>query len=355
MTDEPIKKIERMSDVIVPPTADRFSTMIPGLDVCLAEHDEGPLGIPLGTSFLISGEPGGGKSTITTFMAAAQAGTGRENAIFCGEESPARVKARWQRLGLVNGDPYVIPLLEGEKAAEHLAELGTQSPGGLGVIVFDSVQSMRFRGSRKYDAQAEAVEYLCGLVVAQGGCPIFVNHVSKSGKDPAGAMSTAHYVDVVMHLTVNAKRSTRSLEVRKNRIGRAAFAVDVNVTGTGITIGAPAAMSSNGSMVMARNQLEHACNIATFHLMKGDRLDGYSMDLANVDGKTASPGAWRAGLEMAVQRLVRDGFEVTQSKINGRKGWQMTNPPGVDVQTDVKTVEAIGQEPSNDPPPIEIY
>src|SRR5512142_1299034 len=108
MNAQPKKHFSRISEIEVGPEPERFSTGVAGLDECLAESEDGPPGLPPGTSVLISGMPGGGKSTMTTHMLAAQ--HGRESAFFNGEERAERVKARWQRLDMKGADPYVIPL-----------------------------------------------------------------------------------------------------------------------------------------------------------------------------------------------------------------------------------------------------
>lgn len=315
-------KLKRISEIEVSAEPERVSTGIGGLDTCLAESEDSPTGLPVGTSILLSGMPGGGKSTIATYIAAAK--TKREALYLHGEERADRVKRRWDRLNLniSETDPYLHPLKAGEEALEVVRDISA-GPRGLGVVVIDSVQTVSWDNSRKYDAQFEAMEALCGQICSAGGIAILVSHVSKTGKDHAGAAALGHLVDIHIHVNSNSKKMIRELEVRKNRMGRAGFAVPLNVTATGLSVGVPAPLNigANGG-AMARTALEKSCEIAYELLLKGERLDGYDGDKAGVSG-----GMWRAGLDMATKRLDRDGFVVVESKKNSRKGFQLEMDP----------------------------
>lgn len=327
MAEEPKKAPKRISGIETPPEPERFSTMIPGLDACLAEHEDGPQGLPPGTSILISGMPGGGKSTIATFMAAAQ--TGRDALILHGEETAARVKGRWERLGCKDADPYVVPLRHGEAALETIRDINADPNGkGIGMCLVDSIQTLVWGGKRKYDAQFEAAEALVGQVVSADGCIVLVSHVDKSGTTHQGAAALAHLVDIHLHLTANAKKSERTLEVRKNRVGRAGFQVPLNILQNGLSVGVPAALNTSG-IGQARNALERARDVAYTLLMEGKHVNGYTIFELSPENASivTNAGMWRAGLEMASKAAIRDGFTVVEEKVSGRKGFRVTNPP----------------------------
>jgi hypothetical protein len=321
-------KAKRLSTIEVPAEPERISTGIAGLDACLSESEDTLQGLPLGTSILLSGMPGGGKSTIATYMAAAQ--TGRESLIFHGEERAERVKSRWNRLGMKDADPYLSALKAGEDALDVIRDIAN-TDRGLGMTVIDSIQTVTWDGKRKYDAQYEAAEAIAGMVCSSGGVAVFVSHVSKTGKDHAGAAALAHLVDIHIHVTTNAKKAERILEIRKNRMGRAGFQVPLNITPSGLSVGVPAPLNPASGLSTARTQLEKATEKAYELLLEGKRLTGYDFDLANVSG-----GMWRAGLEMAAKRMVRDGFQVVEDKVKGRRGWQMIkdDKTGEPVMTD---------------------
>jgi len=335
------QKATRLSSIEVGPVEERFSTGIPGLDQCLAESDDGPQGLPYGTSVLLSGMPGGGKSTVATYVANAQ--TSREALYLHGEEPAHRVVRRWNRLQLKGMDPYLAPLKDGEEAADIVTDVGGER--GIGVTVVDSVQCLRWGGSRRYQAQFEAAEYLMGLICGAGGVVILVSHVDKTGKSHKGAAELAHAVDIHLHMVSNAARNTRTLEVRKNRMGRAGFQVPVNITISGISVGTPAPLAPGSGLVQARTALEKATEVAYTLLMAGKTLNGYDFDEA---GPGVNGGVWRAGLSVAVKRIEREeGLTVKSERIKGRMSWT------VDLQ---RNDEKAGEEPSPNPErPIELY
>ena len=337
MTDAPKKTFTRISSIETGPEPERFSTGVAGLDQCLAEADDSPPGLPPGTSVLISGMPGGGKSTITTHMLAAQ--HGRESVFFHGEERAERVKARWQRLEMKGADPYVIPLKHGEHVLEAIADINSRPEGGgIGLAVLDSVSSIHWRGGRKYDQQYEACEAIEGMIKASGGCVVFIAHVDKSGTNAKGSSDLAHLVDIHLHLTNNTKKSERMLEVRKNRVGRAGFQVPVNVLQKGISVGVPAPLNPGSGLGQARTALERTRDAAYALLMEGRHVTGYTVFELPPDQLGVTNGnMWRAGLEMAVQSILRETnpqtgekFSVVSEKVNGRKGWRVENPPTKD-------------------------
>ncbi len=327
MSQSSAKHFTRISGIETGPEPERFSTGVGGLDACLAESEDSPQGLPPGTSILISGHPGGGKSTITTHMLAAQ--HGRESAFFHGEETAARVKARWNRLEMKGADPYVIALKHGEHVLEAITDINAREQGGgIGLAVIDSVSSIHWRGSRKYDHQYEACESIVGMIGATGGCAVFIAHVDKTGKNAKGDSDLAHLVDVHLHLTGNIKKSERMLEVRKNRVGRAGFQVPVNILQKGISVGVPAPLSPGSGLGQARTALERTRDTAYALLLEGKHVTGYTVfELPPEQLGSTNGNMWRAGLEMAVQTLIREKFEVVQEKVNGRKGWRVTNPP----------------------------
>lgn len=311
-------KTKRLSEIAVQSEPTRFSTGIQGLDACLAESEDTPQGIPEGVSVLISGMPGAGKSSLATYMIAAK--TNRESLYAHGEERAERVRRRYDRLGLKieDTDPFLHALSSGEELLEAIRDISS-GERGLGIGVIDSIQTLSWGGKRKYDAQAEAVEAISGQICSAGGVAVFLSHVSKTGQDHAGAASLGHNVDIHIHMTTNAKKAERILEIRKNRVGRAGFQVPLNVTANGLSVGTPAPLAGMGNGgVIARSALERACEKAYELLLLGKRLDGYDFMEADVSG-----GMWRSGLEMATKRLSRDGFQVIEAKEKGRKGFRL--------------------------------
>lgn len=296
--------MKRLSQVELPPESERLSTGIAGLDTCLAESDDGPHGLPVGSSILLSGSPGGGKSTLALLMAEAS----KDALVLHGEEPETSVRRRWDRLQC-KSDPWLASLGEVETALGDVRDVQSR------MVVVDSVQTLSLGGRRRHDAQLEAAEMLVGQGCGSGGSVVLVSHVSKNGKDHAGAQGLAHLVDVHLHVTTDAHKGSRTLEVRKNRHGRAGFELPLVITSRGVDVGVPTMAASLSS---ARSALEKATEKALELLMDGRTLTGYDFDEAGVSG-----GMWRAGLEMAVKRLMKDGQEVVESKVKGRRAFTL--------------------------------
>ncbi len=320
--ERPLPAYRRLDEVTIPDESERYLSGIPGLDLCLSEHDDAPPGIPLASSILIAGSPGGGKSTLVSVSASAAALTAATPEtlggalVISGEEREYRVRRRFARLNL-QGIPNIARLQDAEEIGRLILFLQPR------VTVVDSIQTLSFQGGHKYDDQFEAVKYLEAVAVGIGGCIVFISHVAKTGRDHAGAQGLPHLVDVHLHMMVNAKKSERTLEVRKNRHGRAGFQVPVHIGPASISVGTPAPITGDGSMAGARTKLEMCVDAATKALEEGRTLSGYDFDI--VPG--VSGGLWRTGLEMATKRLIRDGVEVLELKVNGRRSYRLANPP----------------------------
>lgn len=316
-------KFNRISDVVLEPEIFRFSTKVDGLDACLSESESSAQGLPYGTSILLSGMPGGGKSTISTYMAAAQ--HGKESIIFHGEERATRVKERWQRLGLSGADPFVIELKHAEAALDAIRKINAlPHSAGVGMVIVDSVQTITYHGKRKYDAQLEACEAIVGQVGSFNGCTVFVCHVDKAGKNSLGAAGLPHLVDIHLHLTSNAKKGERMLEVRKNRCGRAGFSVPVNIHQNGISVGVPEPMGLSASAPLpppASSLPERGRDIAVKLLLEGEHVNSYTI-LGMTDVKMSIP-TWNTGLEMAVQFLIANDHNIIKEYSNGKKGYRI--------------------------------
>jgi hypothetical protein len=310
----PVDVLQRLSQVVVGPEEDRVTTGVMGLDDCLSDGQADSIpGIPLGCSVLISGMPGGGKSTIASMMLMAGKG---EGLYLHGEEKARNVKKRCDRVKKPDArDIWLSPLKTIEQALDDVRDLGGNPDANLERVVLDSVQVTTYGGSRKYDAQYEGVEAMVGQVVSMGGILVLVSHVDKTGNAHAGAAALAHLVDIHLHIKANARTSERFMEVRKNRHGRAGYQVPVNIGPSSISVGVPAPINPTEGLVAARNKLEVARDRAIELLLEGRKLSGYDYDLADL---TNNPNQWRAALDLAVKTLARDGKPVISQKVNSR-------------------------------------
>ena len=192
-------------------------------------------GIVPGSVVLISGDPGIGKSTLLIQLCAALAegasiakhsatmGThpepveGRGPVLYVsGEESPAQIKLRAERLGIVS--PHILVLADThlESIAAHIEKTQPR------MVVVDSVQSI----------YSDAIQSGAGSVTQVRDCsaqllrlaksltfPLFlVGHVTKEGAI-AGPRVLEHMVDTVLYLEGERFHSFRLLRSVKNRFG----------------------------------------------------------------------------------------------------------------------------------------
>jgi len=319
---EGVPMAERLSDVEVPDVEPRLLTGVPGLDQCLSASEDDPQGLPTPAVILLSGAPGGCKSTVGTYMADAAGswekeddGIDRQVIIFYGDERKQSVKKRWTRhkRGQKGCDPWMVPLEHVEDALEWIRQIKPR------LVVVDAIQCLVLNNRRDIDSQLDAVKMLMSAMSGYGTI-VFISHVTKNGKDYAGAGGTAHVVDVHLHVSVSAKKAERVLEVRKNRLGRAGFQVQLVVTGSTISCGTPAPITGDGSLAGARTALERACERAFELMVQGEQLDAYDFDKVQ---PAVSGGMWRAGLDMAVKRLTRDGYTVEEFKVNSRRTYRI--------------------------------
>lgn len=195
-----------MSDVAAP-AEQRLSTGLAELDRVLGG------GIVPGTSVLIGGEPGIGKSTLMLQMAAQIA---RHRVLYVtGEESVAQIRRRADRLGVSNDELFVL--------SEH--QLGTiqesvrsERPN---VIVVDSIQTISSAEAGSVPGtpnQMKLAAYeLAEQARAAGATVFFVAHVTKEGSI-AGPKLLEHVVDVVLYFE-QSNDDTRFLRATKNRLG----------------------------------------------------------------------------------------------------------------------------------------
>lgn len=108
-----------------------FSTGVEALDRVLGQ------GLVPGGAILIGGEPGVGKSTLLLQLAGAVAAAGHATLYLSGEESLGQIKARADRLGVLNEKLYSISTNRIEDIMPFL-----QGEGRPRLLIADSVQTL---------------------------------------------------------------------------------------------------------------------------------------------------------------------------------------------------------------------
>ena len=167
----------------------RFTTGVGELDRVLGG------GAVRGSVVLVGGAPGVGKSTLLLQLCGLVGGSERVLYV-TGEESRRQLKMRAQRLGVSEGEIYVLAETQ---LAEIEAQIEAVQPT---VVIVDSIQTMS----------------IMRLAKADGFTAFVVGHINKEG-NIAGPKVLEHMVDCVLYFEGEQSMSYRILRAAKNRFG----------------------------------------------------------------------------------------------------------------------------------------
>ncbi len=171
-------------------------------------------GIMKGSSILLGGEPGIGKSTLMVQLSGSMK-TGGKILYVSGEESAKQIKMRADRVG-VTGESVEL-LIETE--LELLLEtMDTIHPS---VVILDSIQTVVSEEAGKVPGTVNQIKY-CGHELIswckeQNSALFFVAHVTKEGVI-AGPKVLEHMVDTVLYFD-HMESGLRVIRAVKNRFG----------------------------------------------------------------------------------------------------------------------------------------
>ncbi|USN99915.1 MAG: DNA repair protein RadA [Phycisphaeraceae bacterium] len=212
-----------------PAASARLATGIGEFDRVLGGNVEGPdrgLGLVPGSTVLIGGEPGIGKSTLLLQAAAGWASVvdpkrgpdwSRRVLYVTSEESAEQVQRRAARLSIA-GEPNLYVLAD-TNLARIVEQVRKVKPA---VLVIDSVQ-MIYKAD--LDASPGSVTQLrrCAaelvyLAKASGTAVLLVGHVTKEGQ-LAGPRVLEHLVDAVLYFEGDRFHAGRIVRAVKNRYG----------------------------------------------------------------------------------------------------------------------------------------
>ena len=215
--------VARSGTAVAAPT----STVLPIVEVGAAGAPRIPTGIEeldrvLGGGFtpgsttLLGGEPGIGKSTLLLQALGRLAEQGRRCLLVGAEESPEQVRGRAERLGALHPELYLVA----ESALPHVvAHAEALRPD---VLAVDSVQTLLdadLPGTPGSVTQVrECASRLTRLARDQSMATILVGHVTKDGS-LAGPRQLEHVVDTVCSFEGDRYHGLRFLRARKHRFG----------------------------------------------------------------------------------------------------------------------------------------
>ncbi|MBD7958131.1 DNA repair protein RadA [Microbacterium sp. Sa4CUA7] len=188
-------------------------------------------GLVPGAAILLSGEPGVGKSTLLTEVAAQSARVGRRVLYVSAEESLGQVRLRAERTGALHDELYLASETDLATILGHIDEVQPQ------LVIVDSVQTVSSSlsdGMAGHPGQVREVASTLIRVAKERDLPvIIVGHVTKDGSI-AGPRILEHLVDVVCHFEGDRQTSLRFVRALKNRFGATDEVGCFDMTGSGI-------------------------------------------------------------------------------------------------------------------------
>ncbi len=201
-------------------------------------------GLVPASAILVGGDPGIGKSTLLLQAAAKFAQSGLKTLYVTGEEAPAQVRMRAQRLGL--GDAPV-KLAAATALRDILTTMDTEKPQ---LVIIDSIQTMwvdTVESAPGSVSQVRAAAHeLTSFAKRKGVSVILVGHVTKDGQI-AGPRVVEHMVDTVLYFEGERGHQFRILRSVKNRFGPADEIGVFEMTGAGLAeVANPSALFLSG-------------------------------------------------------------------------------------------------------------
>lgn len=168
----------------------------------------------VGSAVLLAGEPGIGKSTLLLQLAQHAAGAGRSVLYVAGEESPAQVRLRADRLGLGAG-LRLTREADARVIAEHLRGAAPD------LAIVDSIQTLVVEDGGvpgTLTSLRDSTALLVEAAKSSGVTLVLIGHVTKQGSI-AGPKVIEHVVDATFALESAA--GLRVMRAMKNRFGPA--------------------------------------------------------------------------------------------------------------------------------------
>ncbi len=189
-------------------------------------------GFVRGSTLLVGGDPGIGKSTLLLQAACALAEAGRPVVYVSGEEAVAQIRLRADRLGLC-GAP--IKLAAETSVEDILATLADGPPPAL--VIIDSIQTLWTGLADSAPGTVTQVrasaQALIRYAKQTGAAVVFVGHVTKDGQI-AGPRVVEHMVDGVLYFEGEGGHHFRILRATKNRFGPTDEIGVFEMTGAGL-------------------------------------------------------------------------------------------------------------------------
>ncbi|MBT8490022.1 MAG: DNA repair protein RadA [Deltaproteobacteria bacterium] len=173
-------------------------------------------GIVKGSSILVGGDPGIGKSTLLLQILQNLAHTGLTVLYVSGEESARQIKLRGNRIGASSNNLLIYVEISLEAIVRQIDDIKPD------VVVVDSIQtiySSKLSSAPGSVGQVRESSERLILLSKRTGVPIFlIGHVTKDGAI-AGPKVLEHMVDAVLYFQGDSGHTFRIIRGVKNRYG----------------------------------------------------------------------------------------------------------------------------------------
>lgn len=171
-------------------------------------------GLVPGSVVLIGGEPGIGKSTLMLQVALNM--NGQRFLYVSGEESEQQIRMRAERIGIRNGDCYILAETLSSNIINHCEKLKPE------IVLIDSIQTMmtdNLDSSPGSISQIKETAFELLQYAKKTNIPVFlIGHITKDGS-LAGPKVLEHMVDAVLQFEGDRNYGFRILRSVKNRFG----------------------------------------------------------------------------------------------------------------------------------------
>jgi len=283
-------------------------------------------GVVLGSLVLIGGEPGIGKSTLLLQVCRDFAVQGERVLYVSGEESLEQIKLRGDRLGVGEGEFYLLAETNMERIIAQAEKIRPR------VLVVDSVQtvfSAKLSSSPGTISQVrEAANEIFRFAKKNNVSSFLIGHITKEGS-LAGPKSLEHMVDVVLLFEGERDHSHRVLRALKNRFGPVSELAIFEMAASGLQ-----AIPNPSAFFLKERPAEEAGSVVV-STIKGTRpllaevqaLVSPTLFAGNPRRMTIGLDHFRASLLLAViERKMRTSFGGQDIYLNVAGGLEIEEP-----------------------------
>jgi len=307
-------KVEVLRDIDVPKKF--YSRISLGVEV-LDEIFGGDImpGVMPGCTYLFTGTPGAGKSTMSLQLADLFAKNSGRNVLYnIGEENRYMVKMRADRMGL-SGNFCLSQITDVEDLMKFCEESGVE------ILFQDSLQTLTdgdLQGDRLLISVAEKLQ----AWKEKTDVTIFmIGHSTKGGLF-AGPNRIKHAVDAHAHLKLDAESGNRVFEIQKNRFGPAAVPYEFSISSSGLDFQQlKVKEDDDGNEVVkagnsrAEDRRAKVVTLIKDKLIEGEVISAYDAAKYHAD---CTDGFWRGMLSRACKELTASGMKIGEKKIESR-------------------------------------